>query len=350
MSNLNDPRELRLHFNGPGARDHAVPAEALVNSIQQVQRIVHILAKENRKEPAGSRFSASRDIKRRFGLACKLPVAGGYDLPVLIGGLPQLALDDEVMTVAKRFFQVSQSLGRDVNAFKHLVSDPGYRPWLLDAYIGAQPPKHLGLDLIIEDGQGSALLERSHINEARSHRVDYLETQSRVECGYVAGMLVQMGFDKRTITLRHHSRRTLKAVYAAESEATLLDHPRGLIQVHGEIHYNEVGDPVSIADVDEVVEVDESPMEVREFFHGNVRYRANPPLCFDVTFDQADDLYDLQGHFGISIWAESRDDLKHALDAELDLLLADYARGDPARMSSDARKLREEVRRRFGLQ
>ena len=348
MSNVNDPRELRLHFKGPGARDHAVPAEALVNSIRQVQRIVHLLAKQKRKEPVGARFRISRDIKERFGLACKLPVAGGYDLPVVIGGLPQPNADDEVLAVATQFCQVSRSLGRDGNAFKALVPEPGYRRLLLDAYEGAQPPKALGLDLTIEDGQGGAILERGHIDEAR-HDLDYLATESRIECGYVAGMLVQMEFDKRTITLKHHSRRTLKAVYAAESEATLLDHPRGLIQVHGEVHYNEAGDPVSIADVDEVVEVDESPMEVREFFHRNVRYRADPPLCFDVTFDQADDLYDLQGHFGISIWAESRDDLKDALDAELDLLLVDYAQGDPAHMSSDARKLRDEVRRRFGL-
>ena len=297
------------------------------------------------------RFRASKDIKGRFGLACKLPVAGGYELPVVIGGAPQPDSDEEVLAVAMRFRQVSQSLGRDDDDFERLVPERRYRRWLLDAYEGAQPSKALGLDLTIEDGQGGAIFERNYIDEARHDRIDDTETeQSRVECGYVAGTLVKMGFDEHTITLKHYLGRNLKAVYAAESEATLLHHPRGLIQVHGEVRYDEAGGPISIVDVDEVVEVDESPMEICEFFHRNVRYLANPPLCFDVTFDQADELYDLQGHFGIFIWAESRDDLKHALDAELDLLLAEYAQGDPARMSSDARKLREEVRRRFGLQ
>ena len=350
MSNVNDPRELRLHFKGPGARDHAVPADALVNSIRQIQRIVHLLAKQNRKEPAGVRFRVSRDIRERFGLACKLPVAGGYDLPVVIGGLPQPDSDDEVLAVANQFRQVSKSLGRD-DTFEHLVPDPRYRGLLLDAFVGAQPPKALRLDLAIENGQGDTILERSHIDEARRCRVDHFATQqSRVAHGYVAGTLVNMGFAERAITLKHYRGQTLRAIYPAKFEDTLLRHRRGLIQVHGEVRYNETGNPVSIANIDQVVAVDESPMEVPEFFHKNVRYPANPPLCFDVTFDQADDLYGLQGHFGILIWAESREELKSALDVELNILWEDYAQGDPVDMASDARRLREEIRHRFGPQ
>ena len=62
-----------------------LPADILVNAIAQVQRIVHLLAKERRGEPAGKRLRVSADIKERFGLVCKLPVAGGFDLPVAIG-------------------------------------------------------------------------------------------------------------------------------------------------------------------------------------------------------------------------------------------------------------------------
>ena len=93
----------------------------------------------------------------------------------------------------------------------------------------------------------------------------------------------------------------------------------------------------------------ETPMEVTEVVRGDVRYVANPPLRFNVTFDQADALYDLEGPFGILLWAETRDDLADALQAELRLLLEDYAEGDPARLAYDAKKLREQLRERFGL-
>lgn len=68
-----------------------------------------------------------------------------------------------------------------------------------------------------------------------------------------------------------------------------------------------------------------------------------------MTFDQADALYDLQGPFGILLWAETCEDLADALEAELRLLLTGYAQGDPAQLASDAKKLRRQLRDRFGL-
>ena len=94
--------------------------------------------------------------------------------------------------------------------------------------------------------------------------------------------------------------------------------------------------------------MDESAIEVEEVV-GNVRYVASTPLRFDVTFDQADGLYDLNGPFGILLWADSREGLADALEAELLFLLEDYAQGDPRRMSSDAKALRKQIRGRFGL-
>lgn len=105
---------------------------------------------------------------------------------------------------------------------------------------------------------------------------------------------------------------------------------------------------VSIAD-NEVADVDESPMEIKEFVHRGVSYVATPPLRFDVAFDRADALYDLQGPFDVLLWADSREDLADALEGELNMLFEDYAEGDPAHLSSDARKLRDDIRSRFGL-
>ena len=90
-------------------------------------------------------------------------------------------------------------------------------------------------------------------------------------------------------------------------------------------------------------------MEVAEFVHRGVRYVATPPLRFDVTFDRADALYDLQGPFDVVLWADSREDLADALEAELNLLFEDYAEEDPAHLSSDAKTLRDEIRDRFGF-
>lgn len=346
MATSRDPRELRLHFDGPTTGGHMLPAEVLVNSIRQLQRIVHLLAKEHRGQPAGKRLKVPTDIKQRFGLVCKLPVAGGYGLPITIGTPKQVASDDEVFAVAERFQVVSRSLADDGGAFERLVADAQYRRWLVDAYKAAQPAAHLGLQLTIEDGQGKAILRPSHLQE-ESRAVD-AATSGATERGYVVGKLMRMGFAKQSVALEHRG-RTLTATYAPESEDALLRHPRGLIQVRGDVCYDAAGEPVSIADIDEVAEVDESPMEVEEVVYDNVRYVANAPLRFDVAFDREGALYDLEGPFGVLLSADSREDLADALESELRLLLEDYAEADPAQMSSDAKDLREKLRGWFGL-
>ena len=174
-------------------------------------------------------------------------------------------------------------------------------------------------------------------------------TLEAAERGRVVGTLVWVRLDTRSIELEYRGRRTLKATYAPEAEAALLGRPRGLIQVRGNICYNAEDEPISIADIDEVSEVDEGPMEVAEVVYQNVRHVTTPPLRFNVTFDKADALYDLEGPFDVMLSADSREDLADALKAELNLLFADYAEGDPARLSSGAKKLRNEIRGRFGL-
>ena len=166
---------------------------------------------------------------------------------------------------------------------------------------------------------------------------------------HLVGTLLRMDFVEQSVALEHRDGRTLKGTYVAESEAALLRHPRELVQVRGNICYDAAGEPVSIGKIDEVAELDESPMEVEEIANGDVRYVANTPLCFDVAFDREDLFYELQAPFGILLSADSREDLADALEGELRLLLADYAEGDPEQMSSDAKKLREQIRGRFGL-
>lgn len=260
----------------------------------------------------------------------------------------QAGRDDEVFAVSEHFQKVSWSLARGGHAFDEQVPDARYRDLLVDAYKATQPPPHLGLELTIEDGQGNPILRRRHLDDLRRRRPE-ATTPSPAERGCVVGKLVRMGFSTKTIELEYRDERTLKATYVTQAEDALLRHPRGLIQVHGNIRYDAAGEPVSIADVDQVADVDESPMEVKEVIYGNVRYVPTMPLHFDVAFDRADALYDLEGPFDVMLSADSREDLADALRAELNLLFEDYAVEDPARLSLGAQKLRDQIRDRFGI-
>ena len=154
---------------------------------------------------------------------------------------------------------------------------------------------------------------------------------------------------KQSIALAYRDGRVLQGTYASTCEAALLRSPGGLIEVRGNICYDAAGEPAAIGEVNAVAQVDESPVVLEEVVYRNRRYAATTPLRFDVAFNRDDLFYEASGAFDILLSADSREGLVDALQGELRLLLAEYAEGNPERMTSGAKNLREQVRRRFVL-
>ena len=118
-----------------------------------------------------------------------------------------------------------------------------------------------------------------------------------------------MNFEERRLQLKLLSGRAFQATYSDDFEPDLLDHPRDLIQVHGDVTYDEDGVPTSLTEVYQIIEVNESPIQIREFVFGDARYYLDPPLRFEVSFNREDHLYDLCGDFEVKLSAESRPEL-----------------------------------------
>ena len=78
MSDIDDPREIRLHFVGENGSGDAVPAKVLINALDHVQRIIHLLAKLQHGEELGRRIRVSREIAEHYSLMCKVPQEGRY--------------------------------------------------------------------------------------------------------------------------------------------------------------------------------------------------------------------------------------------------------------------------------
>ena len=93
----------------------------------------------------------------------------------------------------------------------------------------------------------------------------------------------------------------------------------------------------------------EPPIIAHHIDCGGERHRAASPLRFDVSRHEEDALYDLKGPFGILLHSASRVQLEADLRKELARMFADYAQADPGVLASDARKVRLDMRERFGL-
>lgn len=149
-----------LHFEGASTRAHSLPANVLVKSIHQLQRVVYLLAKLHRGEDLGQRLRMPKDLEDRFELICKIPVEGSYALPYEIGGGPvarTTSFDDKDLSdVCRQFQEVTRAIGSgNIDSLSDAVPSPAYRAALIKAYRAMQPPKRYGVDCSITEGNHS---------------------------------------------------------------------------------------------------------------------------------------------------------------------------------------------------
>jgi hypothetical protein len=89
--------------------------------------------------------------------------------------------------------------------------------------------------------------------------------------------------------------------------------------------------------------VDESPIVVSCLVIDGVTRSVVRPLEFAVSFEPAEGIYTAIGEFHMMAAAETRDELKAAVDAALIALWHEYVASDPLNFSADALVLREQL-------
>ena len=95
--------------------------------------------------------------------------------------------------------------------------------------------------------------------------------------------------------------------------------------------------------------MDVSPIVVTEIVVDGRRLVAREPLRFEVTYEEEDGeaFFALEGAFGVTLVAETREELKDIMEDTLEVFWREFAQENPGRMTSGAWKLREELLQRF---
>jgi hypothetical protein len=339
-------RTLTLHFEGVLTRGHTLPAPALVKSLQEFQRVVHLMAMQAEGREVRQRARRTREIERLYPLVCRIPEEGGYALPVEIGRAGDKLFDAEaVSAVAHGVRRVIEAVGAgDEGKLIEAVPDSYYRKSVLKAFKAMQPPGHSGLVLHIEDFRGHRLLDGVSAADRVAKLLAEPVSDPVGAPGYVAGHLAKMGFLERRLQLQlPGTGRALDATYRDDFEPVLLEHPRELIQIHGNVVHDDDGRVMSISDVDEILEVDDSALVVNTIHPGDRPLRARVPLVCEVKFDPEAQAYEAEGPFDIALSAPTRPELERDLEAELVMLWREYAMADEAALTPAAKRLRAEL-------
>jgi hypothetical protein len=345
--------EFHLHFEGenPLVRAHKVPAAALLQAVQALQRVVHLLALNHEGHELKQRLRVSRQIESKYAVVFGVPQDGGYDLPYTIGNPSRGLLDpQDLEAVIGLYSEVLRAVeGEDVSAFRRAVPAAHLRRAIATELKKMQPPLHMGLYVNIEASGGQKLLSGKTVTERLNPLISEA-SPSIIQPRIVTGRLDALEFRTRTLKIQLPSGKFLNCTYSEDFEPVLVENRREWIQVRGEAALNDDDTLKALNNVSEIIEVDDSPIEVTSFQVDGRTLTASRAITIPVKFDPEEGRYTAESEFHLMVTAETRDELEEEVNATLVFLWREYAEANQQRLSLDARLLSRDLHTIFGAQ
>lgn len=338
---------LQLRFFEPKRPQVAsAPATALVHSLDELQRLVHLIAMRREGRAPGRRIRPSADIQNRYRLVCEVPTAGSYIVPVRIEGAELLAQTDTAAVFADLEELLSAVGAEDEAAFRAAAPDNTWRRFYLEALDRLSPPPISRAELEITYA-GKPLVETPQLR-VFVERLVRASSKQGIR-GSVVGEFKKIDFSRREITIRHKdTSRDLTCVYEDHVQQSLLEHPGDLLLVLGTVTRDEKGLPVSIEDVDPIEPVDLEDIPIGLVPVGDRALTPTEPLSASVSFDEADALYLAEVEsLGLSVCGETREMLNAAIEDDIVVLWSRYASAPDEKLTRAALALKARVRATF---
>lgn len=351
MSDEHAKALFQLHFEGEATREHKVPASALVQAAQSLQRIINILAVNYEGHDFKQRLRMNREMEKKYAVVFSVPKDGGYIVPYQVGIQSHKLFDlQDIEKVVDLHCDVLNTLNNgDIHKFRRIIPTAHMRRLLAVEVKKMQPPARASMYVSIEFNDHK-LLDGIEIH-SRIEAILQDKLEPIIHPQLITGRLDGLDFQSRTLKLQLPSGRTLSGIYADDFEPVLLDNPRQWIQVKGEAILNDDNTLKSINNITEISEVDDSPVEIDSFIYSEKKLIAKEPVIFEVEFDPEEELYFAEGRFGIFESGQTREELEANILIALSFVWKQYViSGEDVQLSADAHALRREMQDVFGGQ
>ena len=134
-------------------------------------------------------------------------------------------------------------------------------------------------------------------------------------------------------------------------EDLLIENRRDLVQVTGRVLLDDMGQPKQIIDVNDIGDVDLSPLVVERVRYRGVSLRANTPVVLEPAMDASKQLLCVErADLGIDAFASTREGLLAELDEQLAMLWREYALADDEILDVEARHLKQGLLGAFAIE
>lgn len=343
MTNPDGKTAFSLHIETGTENGDAVPAAVLAQILTSAQRSFELIGVyvEGRTIQQRARISAA--TRSRFQLVCHLPVPGCYAVPIELGGKDLLA---EHITAAMDVFKkiIGGITSHDSEAINKAMPDAGLRHRLLEAIRGMAPRADAKWSLKLWDAGNIEFGELNTESEA-TIRAAIVPADEQAESQVVTGYLTNINFTNRVVTIIYPPTKCeMECVYDETIEDLLIENQRDLIQVTGLIVLDDAGAPKKITNVNDIRELDLSPLVVDTVKVGKLVLKAKQGITLEPATDETKQLICvMHTELGIDAFARTRDALVSELNEQIGMLWQEYALAEDDELDGMAIKMKQAL-------
>ncbi|MDQ1314928.1 MAG: hypothetical protein QG662_1037 [Pseudomonadota bacterium] len=343
MTNPDGKSSFSLHIEGGIQNGDAVPAAVLAQILSNAQRAFELIGTHVEGRTIRERARISAATRSRFQLVCRLPEPGCYAVPVELGGKDLLA--EHVVAALDAFRKMIEGIARrDTARITAALPDQGLRHRVLEAIRGMSPRADDKWSLKLWDATDVEFGELNTESEAII-REAIVPVAEREASQVVTGQLTNINFTNRIVTIFYPpTKREMDCVYEEAVEELLIENRRGLIQVTGQVVLDDAGAPKKIIDVNDIRELDLSPLAVDVVKVGDLVLKAKQGLTLEPTTDETQQLICVSDAvLGIDAFARSREALVGELNEQIGMLWLEYALAADSMLDSEAFKMKQAL-------
>lgn len=343
MTNPDGKTSFSLHIEGGIQSGDAVPAAVLAQILSNSQRAFELIGTHVEGRTIRERARISAATRSRFQLVCRLPEPGCYAIPVELGGKDLLA--EHITAALETFSQMIKGITRrDTAGIIAALPDQGLRHRVLEAIRGMSPRADDKWSLKLWDAADVEFGELNTESEAII-REAIVPIEEREASQVVTGQLTNINFTHRVVTIFYlPTKREMECVYDDAVEELLIENRRGLIQVTGLVVLDDAGAPKKIIDVNDIRDLDLSPLAVDTVKVGNRTLKARQSITLEPATDETQQLICVSdAALGIDAFARTREALVGELNEQIGMLWQEYALADDDTLDGEAIKMKQAL-------
>ncbi len=334
----------KVHPAGGGSE---VSVDLITQGLKALQEMVYLAALQAEGRTLHERLRLTDELRNRYVLQCAPPQVGSFEILGRVvdrTDLVDMLRPQEIAKVVTILLAscVAISSGDRVELSRQLP-DSRLRNRMLACAGRLCPPVGSGHRCELT-GPGVSPIDLDDTLPSRLEPLLHQEENHR-ETQTVTGRLHAIDFEKHVIRMHHApSRRVLECYYDEEVEGMLLDNRRELIQVTGQVVLDDQGKPKEILAVDQIWDLDLSPLSLVDVQSHGTRLRARQSFELKPALSEDEQLVCLVHEpWSLDVFAATRTELLAEAKAQLSMLWMEYALAADETLSEPAQRVKRKL-------